>query len=201
MVVVGIVGAIGAGKTYVLDLMADCGVVTIRADDLSRELVLPGSRVAGAIEDQFGAEYFDAEGRLRRKKLAGLIFSDEDARLRLNRLMYPAMKRALSRKLSVLGSQPSPPQMAAVEAANLFEMGADALTDVTVNVSADREVRIQRLQERDGISRRQARERIDSQAAAGLDRPDADVQIESDSDNEAFRRQIKVLCRQLANTI
>lgn len=199
MVVVGLVGAMGAGKTYVLDLMADCGVVTIRADDVSRELVLPNSRLAAAIRDEFGSEYFNAEGKLRRQELGRLIFSDENARLRLNRLMYPALKAALSQKLSVLDSQPYPPEMAAVEAANLFEMEADCLTDVTVNVRADRDVRIRRLQQRDNISRTEARSRIDSQAAAGLDRPDADMQIETDTADECFCRQIKVLCRQLLN--
>ncbi len=90
MIVLGLIGPIGAGKTHVLNLFGRFGAATIKADDLSRQLQRSGTRVMCQLQREFGGEYFDREGALLRSSLARLIFSDETARERLNAIMYPS---------------------------------------------------------------------------------------------------------------
>lgn len=196
MVVVGVFGAMGAGKTVVLDMLNNLGAVAIRADDVSRELLQPRSDICRDIRRAFGDEYFDND-RLRRAKLGRLIFQDEAARKRLNRIMYPAMKEALGTKINALAQQPLPPVIVAVEAANLFEMGADDLADVTLGITAPHHVRADRIRKRDGISYQEARRRLEAQKAAGLDRHTADFEIDTEKGKEQLRREIAHLYEML----
>ncbi|MFP3903288.1 MAG: dephospho-CoA kinase [Armatimonadota bacterium] len=196
MIVVGVLGAMGAGKTHVLGILNSLGAVTIQADDVSRELLQPESDLCRRIRRTFGDEYFDNR-RLRRGKLAKRIFQDEAARKRLNAIMYPAMKKTLREKIQALAQQPCPPDIVAVEAANLFEMGADELTDVTVNITAARDIRADRIQRRDQISRQEAERRLDSHAAAGLDRPAADFEVNTEKGKEYLWREMLRLYEKL----
>jgi dephospho-CoA kinase len=122
MIVLGIVGAMGSGKTVVLEILGELGAAIIRADDLSRELLTPVSDTTQAVRVEFGEDFFDANGHLLRGKLAALIFSSEDARGRLNAIIYPAMLGLLRRQLEQICNRHCSPALMAVEAANLHEM-------------------------------------------------------------------------------
>lgn len=197
MLVLGVVGAMGSGKTLVLDMLGALGAVTIRADDLSRELLTPASAITRQVRTEFGDEYFDADGNLLRGKLAAAIFASESARSRLNAIMYPAMVSLLEGKLREIGRCSHKPVMVAVEAANLHEMGADSLVDCVLRVTAPGQVRLCRIQARDELSADEAQKRLDSHIAAGMDVGPANYELNSDRPVAHLQEDVQRLYRVL----
>ncbi len=194
---IGVVGPTGAGKSLVLRMLASLGAATIEADDLSRELLQPGAPLTQRIRAEFGDRFLCSDGSLKRGELAALIFSDEAARVRLNGIMYPAMVDLLRARLVALEASAAPPELVAVEAANLLEMGGDRHVDVIVAVEAAQEIRRRRLEDRDGLSPDAALERIGAHSAAGLDRPDADFFIRNDGEEGSLATQVEQLYRRV----
>ncbi len=198
MTVLGIVGPMGSGKTHVLEVLGRLGAVTIKADDLSRELLQPGAPLLDEIRRVFGCGYFDDRGRLLRGELAELIFADESARRRLNEVMYPAMVRLLSEQLSALSNDASV-GLVVIEAANLYEMGADAVVDYVLEVTASRPVREDRIRQRDGLTIEEIRRRLYAHAAAGLDDNDADFTIDTEQAAAQLETQVAALHKRLTH--
>lgn len=196
MTVLGIVGPMGSGKTHVLEVLGRLGAVTIAADDLSRELLDAGAPLLDEIRRVFGCGYFDDRGRLLRGELAGLIFSDEAARRRLNEVMYPAMVRLMGSRLAALQDDASV-GLVAIEAANLYEMGADAEVDYVLEVTAARPVREERIRQRDGLSIEETRRRLDAHAAAGLDENEADFTIDTAQGAAELEAEVAALYQRL----
>jgi len=196
MTVLGIVGPMGSGKTHVLEALGRLGAVTIKADDLSRELLKPGAALLEELRRVFGSRYFDDLGRLRRSELATVIFADESARRRLNEVMYPEMMRLIRARLSGLRNDVSV-GLVAIEAANLYEMGAATEVDYVLEVTASRRVREERIQKRDGLSIEETRRRLDAHAAAGLDENEADFTIDTEQAAAELEARLAMLYEQL----
>ena len=195
MVVIGIVGAIGAGKTEVLRLLGELGARTVAADELSREVLAPGQPALGAIREAFGETVFDAEGRLIRKALGNLIFRDEVARRRLDAIVHPLMTEMLGRKLESWRQEGV--AVAAVESAVLEEMGALPLVDMLLLVQAPETLRERRLRERDGLSAVEAAARLRAHERLALDRVPAQATLQNDGDLEALRKRVEQLWPEL----
>ena len=120
------------------------------------------------------------EGRLNRKKLGAIVFSDEAALLDLNRITHGAVKQEVLRRLETA------PRLAAIDAIGLFEGGLAELCHVTVAVTAPEELRIQRLMERDGITEAYAASRIRAQHSNDWFRQRCDYTLENDGKLDAF---------------
>jgi len=190
MLVVGIVGGIGAGKTEVLRLLAAHGAAAVAADELNREALAPGQPTLATIREAFGDGYFDEQGGLRRQRLGDLIFGDAAARDRLERLVHPVMCRLLGERLAQW--RQAGVAVAAVEAAVLERMGALDLVDRVLLVTAPAEQRVRRLTQRDGLSAAQAAARLRSQEQLGLDRPRADYVIVNDGELSDLARKVEL---------
>jgi dephospho-CoA kinase len=190
MFVIGVIGPIAAGKSVVLDELARLGAATIRADEVSRELLSPGSYLLEEVIAEFG-ESFREDSGLDRAKLGSLIFADDQARRRLEQIVHPAMVRRIAEKLDRLREAGMP--VAAVEAANLIEMGARPLVDLTLMVSASEDVRRRRLMARDGLTQTEAQRRIELHRRLGIGRHEADFSIDADADESATRAQVQRL--------
>lgn len=189
MLVIGVVGGIGVGKTEVLRLLAGLGAATVAADELSREALAPGQPALGWVRGAFGPDYFDAEGRLRRRDLGDLIFRDDAARTRLEAIVHPAMRELLQERLKVW--RQSGVKVAAVEAAVLAQMGALDLVDRVLLVTAPVCRREQRLACRDGLEPSQARARLVAHQRLGLDEPPADDIIVNDGTLDDLARKVE----------
>ncbi len=193
MLVLGIAGPLGSGKSTVLRMLQDLGAATLRADDVSRELLRPGQRVLERARAAFGEEFFAEDGTLRRNRLAELIFADAQAREQLNQIMHPPMVARLRQRVEDCRQGASPPEVLAIEAAILYEMGLAPLTDKLVLVTAPAAVRTQRLQDRDGLSEEEARHRVKLHDEMGLDKIEADYTINTAGDLADTRRQVEEL--------
>jgi len=195
MLVIGLVGAIGAGKSEVMRLLEGLGARTVAADELSREVLAPGQPALAEVRAAFGDDYFDATGALQRRKLGERVFQDEAARRRLDAIVHPHMTAALQRRLAQWRA--AGVGVAVVESAVLEEMGARPLVDRVVRVTAPFAVRLARLMARDGSSEAEARRRLDAHHRLGLEAPPADYEIENAGDRAQLRTRVEHLWAEL----
>ena len=155
MIIIGITGGTGCGKTTLLNVIAEKGGLILDCDAVYHQLLTRDDRLRQAIEDRFPGTV--ENGRLLRKKLGAIVFSDQNALLDLNRITHSAIHAEVLRQLEAR------PKLAAIDAIALFEGGLAELCDTTVAITAPVEVRVQRLMQRDQISEDYARSRIAAQ--------------------------------------
>ncbi len=197
MLVLGIVGETGTGKTTVLRMLEARGAAVVEMDQIAREVAAPGSEAVREIREAFGADYVRADGSLERGALGRCVFSDEAARRRLNAIMHPRMLTRLRARLGELRSQAPAPPVVAIEAAVLAEMGALGLVDCLVRVDAPHAARRERICRRDGLPVSEADARLASQHRARLGDLDADCVIDNGGDLAQTETQVQTLWQDL----
>ena len=99
MILVGLTGGIGSGKSTVSELLRARGAVIIDADAITREVQLPGSPVLLELAERFGGEVIAADGSLERQVLANIVFADPEALKALNAIVHPAVGREMNRRM------------------------------------------------------------------------------------------------------
>lgn len=159
--VVGLTGPTGAGKGRVSEYLETLGCYVCDTDKVARELTVKGSPFLSVLANAFGEDIVDENGELRRRVLAERAFCDKEHQLILNSLMHPEIIRiAEERCIEALENGAS---AAIIDAPLLFECGADKKCDTIISVIAPGEIRIQRIMERDSISREMAEKRMSVQ--------------------------------------
>ncbi len=160
MLVVGVTGGSGSGKTSISEALGSIAGNSIDADAVYHELIEKSIVMRKEIFARFPQTQRE-DNTLDRKKLAQIVFSDAQALADLNEITHKYVVREIEKCIGE--SYRSNKEMAIVDAAALFESGADKLCDVTVGVIASRELRIKRIMERDGLDIERASARIDAQ--------------------------------------
>ena len=163
MIVVGLAGRSGAGKSTVAGMFGARGAACLDVDGVAREIVRPGSPVLAEIERAFGGEYLLADGGLDRRKLGRKVFSDPAALELLSSITHPALARKVSEWIAELGASEEPPPVAVIDAAVLFESGLAKLTHAVVVAVADEQVQAERIAARDNIPVSDALARVRAQ--------------------------------------
>ena len=187
--IIGITGGTGCGKTTALDAIRALGGIVIDCDRVYHELLRTDDALLCAIEDRFPGTVED--GVLNRKKLGGIVFSDEKALLDLNTITHSAIGKKVHQ---LLGENPT---LAAVDAIELFDGGLGAICDVTVAVVAPEAERVERLLIRDSITREQAFQRIRAQKPESYFREKCDYVLENNGTQEAFQEKCLAFFRKL----
>ncbi|HMJ11087.1 MAG TPA: dephospho-CoA kinase [Polyangiaceae bacterium] len=159
--VFGLTGGIGSGKSRVARRFRERGLPVIDADQLARDVVVPGSSGLAEIVAEFGAGVLDTRGELDRAALAKIVFNDEAARRRLNAITHPRVRELTALRISEHASAGA--LLVCYEVPLLVESGmAEALRPVVV-VSAPEALQVERVMARDGASESDARARIAAQ--------------------------------------
>lgn len=158
MVVVGVTGVPGSGKSTVAQMFGERGATVLDADRIAHELMAPGRPAWREIRRAFGPAILKADGAIDRRRLADAVFEDARLRKRLEAIVHPRVLRELRRRLREL-RQAGRVRVAVVEIPLLFEAGARRMVDHVIVVKADAAVRRRRLSAKgwtnQEISRRQ----------------------------------------------
>ncbi len=177
-VIVGLTGQSGAGKSTVSFIFVMNGYFVIDCDRLTHGLLVPGTECSTALEKRF-PQFFD-DGVLNRRKAAPALFSDKALLERYNSVIFPFITDEINRRIEAAFSAGK--EYIMLDAPTLFEAGADKICDVIVSCIADTEVRLERITERDCISREDALKRFASQHDDAFFREHSDYIIENNED-------------------
>jgi dephospho-CoA kinase len=161
VLLLGLTGGIGSGKSSVSALLAGRGAVVVDADAITRELQQPGTEVFAAMVERFGTEIVAADGTLDRQAVADIVFSDAEALADLNGIVHPAVGVEIARRLE---DEVATDHVVILDVPLLVESGRDDLAGLIV-VDTDPEVAVERLVEQRGFSEADARARIARQAS------------------------------------
>lgn len=187
---VGLTGGFAAGKTTVSNILhKKFGIVVIDVDQAGRAAT-ETKPVLLALQDAFGADYFNAQGLLRRKKLGRLVFRDEQARKTLNDIVHPAMLAMVATAMHSVDQATLITPYVIVDAALLFELDLHRQMDLVVTVTAPSQVCVQRAVRRDGMSRQQATARLQAQLPAEDKESRADFVIHNGKDLTALKKSV-----------
>jgi len=189
MLVVGLTGGIGSGKSTVSTMLAAKGAVVVDADAITRELQRAGTAVFDAMVERFGPGIVGADGALDRPAVADIVFNDADALADLNAIVHPAVGAEIMRRMGELGDSDEivvldVPLM--VESTNAYPVGGLLVVDV------DPEVAVKRLVTQRGMREHDVRARMARQASREERVARADFVIHNDGSLDDLAPQVDV---------
>ena len=194
MLLVGLTGGIGAGKSTVAELLTRKGAVLVDADEVARAVVEPGESAFEALVERFGAEVVGPDGRLDRAAVAKLAFADEQSRKDLEGITHPAINTEFTRR--VLEASPDAIVVLDVPLLTESQQARERPYEAVIVVEAPRDVRLARLETR-GVPRSDAERRMAAQASDEDRRAMATYVIDNAGDHDALERQVDDLWAEL----
>ena len=193
MLVVGLTGNIGSGKSTVARLLGVRGIPVIDADLLAREATMPGSPALAAIVARWGPAMRAADGTLNRPTLRQIVFNNPAERAALDAIVHPEVETRRNALLAAARERGDPVQVCDIPL--LFETGLAERMDVILLVDAPRELRLARLVRDRGLSRTEALAMIDAQLPAEPKRARSDYVIDNEGTLEVLRTRLDVTWR------
>ncbi|WP_368266456.1 dephospho-CoA kinase [Corynebacterium ulcerans] len=194
MIIVGLTGGIGSGKSTVSRALARKGACIIDADQIAREVVEPGSSVLLELAQAFGEDVV-VDGVLDRSLLASRAFVDEEHTQLLNGITHPEIRRRIKDRL--VQAREEGKRVAVLDHPLLLEQGLAAEVDLVVVVDVPAEIRVQRLVAFRGIEEQDARNRIARQMSDAARLEKADVVIDNSRALSDLELQIEELWERL----
>ncbi len=194
MLVIGLTGPTGSGKGMVARAFEACGVPVIDADAVYHKLLTPPSHCLWDIAARFGDGVLLPDGRLDRRALGELVFSDSDALEALNAISHRYVMEDIRAELERLRRMET--RAAVIDAPQLFEAGADRDCNVIVSVLADARLRMERIVLRDGIDAERARRRMAAQKSDEFFRTHSDYIIENNENPDRLLEAVHRILRE-----
>ena len=192
MYLVGLTGGIASGKSYVASVLAEFGASTVDADQVAREVVVPGSPGLVQVVGAFGYEILLPSGDLDRAKLGNIVFTDPKKRLELESILHPLIR---ARTTQLIGEQVSDIVVYAVPL--LVEASVDYPFDAIITVEAGVENQVSRLMASRSMPESEAKKRIDAQTSRAEREARADFVIDSSGTKEQTKQQVELVWIQL----
>ena len=189
MIVVGLTGGIGSGKSTVSAMLAARGAEVIDADLITREVQLPGSVVVEDIARRFGQDVLDDNGALLRARLAEIVFADAKSLSDLNAIVHPAVRAEIARRVDLL----APSNRIVVLDIPLLTENRRGAIQAKIVVDVPVEQQVERLVSSRGFTESDARARIANQSSREERLRDADFVIDNSGDIEDLDPQIDKL--------
>jgi dephospho-CoA kinase len=189
VILVGLTGGIGSGKSTISSLLEGKGAVIIDADAIVREVQLPGFAVLAELAEKFGSEVLAADGSLDRQAVANIVFTDPDALKALNAIVHPAVGKEMNRRMI---EQRSTDHVVVLDIPLLTENPREGLQGKIV-VDVPVEVQVERLVKYRGFDETDARARISRQATREQRLATADFVVDNSGDLADLQPQIDKL--------
>lgn len=185
MLLIGLTGGIGSGKSTVSSGLARHGATVIDADAIVHELQEPGTAVFAAMVERFGESILGPDGALDRQALADRVFTDADELAALNGIVHPAVGAEIAGRLAAAG----PDDIVIMDVPLLVESGRDDMAGtIVVDLPVDEAVR--RLVEHRGFTEADARARMDRQVGRTERLARADLVIDNSGDRAGLEYEI-----------
>lgn len=194
-IVAGLTGGIASGKSTIGGFFSGFGAKVIDADAVARKIVQPGQPALKAIADTFGREVLLPNGQLNRPALAEIIFGNAAAKTKLDSITHPIILAEMQQQTARLAQKKHP--VIIWEVPLLFESGFYRDTDVSILVYTPENIQLERLMTRDGISKEQALQRINSQMPLQQKKELATIIIENDGDLGATEKVVGLVYNNL----
>lgn len=194
-----ITGGIGSGKSTVAAMFARLGAVIIDADAISRDLMRPTENTLNAVVAEFGPDILHPDSTLNRPALAALVFSDEDARTRLNNIVHPAVRARADALVEQAWRAPGFSGIIIDDIPLLAETNRAAEFDGVIVVRTSLEKRLTRLTKTRGMAEEDARARIAAQATDTQRAAIATWIIDNDGSAENTQTQVERIWALMTN--
>lgn len=189
MLVIGLTGGIGSGKTSAANIFSTLGAGVIDTDGIAHELTQSGGESISAIRQVFGERYITTEGALNRKEMRNLVFNDTDARRKLEAILHPLIRNEVSRRVAL-----SQAPYLIVVVPLLLETGHyQRLVQRILAVDCGEREQIRRATARSGVDEQTVRAIMAAQVSRGERLRQADDVIVNDADLPNLERQVRAL--------
>lgn len=204
MKIIGLTGGIGSGKSTAAAHLKNIGLKHIDADEIARGLTADGSPLLPVLDRTFGPEgelgisskrILDDDGRLDRKALASVVFTDESRRKRLDAIMFGEVISRIVSELDLLREEGADAVL--IDAPLLFESGLDRLCDVVVLITADMKTRIRRVCLRDAATEQEVMDRINSQMSDDEKASLSDVIVDNSGTQEQLYAELDDMLKEI----
>jgi dephospho-CoA kinase len=189
MIVVGVTGSVGTGKSTATNFIRGLGAYIIDWDELAREVTRPHLRAWKEIVEYFGKDFLNKDLTINRQKLAEVVFSDKEKVTKLNHIVHPEVLKEDERITNEIKSL-APDALIIKDIPLLFELTRPIFVDKIVVVSASEQTQLRRLEEK-GMSREDAQRRIKFQLPLEEKIKSADFVINNDGSLEETKRQVE----------
>lgn len=193
MIIIGITGGIGSGKSTVSGYLSGLGYTVIDADKISREITENDNNALLEIRRAFGVDVFNSDDTLNRTALANIVFSEASKKRILEEIVISRAEAIIKEKISALKASHSEKKAAFLDAPLLLETGMNRLTDKVWLCDALDEIRIQRVMSRDGLKREEIIARMKNQMSREEKIKFADDVIENNLGREELLSNIERL--------
>ena len=189
--IIGLTGGIGSGKSTVARAFEALGAAWVDADDVAREIVLPGEPALLAIKQHFGEQVIYSDGTLNRAALREIIFQSPEQRLWLESVTHPNIRERIMQHLTQLKAQGAPYVL--LVSPLLFESGQNALVDRTIVIDVPQALQVARTLQRDGVSESQVHAILAAQLPREQRLAQADDVIDNSRDHASMMAQVAKL--------
>ena len=194
MVVIGVTGGIGTGKSTVAKMFKQLGAVVLDADVIAHHVMEPKRLAWRAIVKAFGSEILNEDQTIHRARLAARVFHNEEARTRLEQIIHPRVIREMRQELRRLRRRT---RVTVLDIPLLGEAGIPREVDALVVVTAPPEVQRKRLQHKFGWSEEDINARMHAQWEPSAKVALADFVVDNANGVDATRTQVKRIWNQL----
>ena len=189
MKVIGVTGGVGAGKSEILNFIADnWNATVVEADEVGYLVMKPGKSCFAPIVELFGPAILQADGTLDRAKIAQMVFEDKELLEKLNAIVHPAVKKYIRK--AIKREEENETDFFIVEAALLIEDKYDEICDELWYIYADEETRTERLMKNRGYSEEKVKSIFANQLSEDEFSEHCDFEIDNSGDFEDTKEQI-----------
>lgn len=194
--IIGLTGQTGAGKSSVREMLRKQGAAVIDADTVAHDIADNEIWCLVEIVEHFSCLVLNDKGKLNRKALGRMVFSDKKQLLALNKIMFPYIREAIEKQIDELLNAGA--KLIIVDGATLIESKCSKMCSVLISVTADEKTRLNRIIERDKLSKTDAEKRISSQHPEEFYADESDFVIKNDGTREELEREVSFVLGKIA---
>lgn len=190
---IGLTGGIASGKSTVSNMFKDANIPVIDADVIAKQVVEAGEPAYHLVVETFGSSILKDDGAIDREKLGSIVFQNEIERKKLNGIVHPAVRKEMLKQKEDAERRNEPAVV--LDIPLLFESNLAHMADVTVVVYVDSQVQLERLMNRNQLTKQEAEWRIQSQLPLKDKKDKADEVIDNNGSLQSTKRQFEDLMK------